>query len=86
MAKRFTNGFHSWRDTFFEMAQAITIEWTKDNPQGLVKEYQEAQGHAGLYDLAELLSDKFEKQHKGREWDGEFFEEVEVFVQKELFP
>ncbi|MEK6829827.1 MAG: hypothetical protein AABY15_06940 [Nanoarchaeota archaeon] len=87
MAKRFHNGFHSWRDTFFEMVQAITIEWVKPNPKGLVKEYHDEQGHAGLYDLAEMLADKFEKQFKGEKWEEkDYWEEIEAFVKKELFP
>lgn len=87
MAKKiFPNGFDSWHETHFEVVQAITIEHTKDEPQGLVKERHEAQGHGGLYELAEELTSKFEELNKGREWDGEFFEEIEDFLSKTLFP
>lgn len=82
--KIFPNGFDSWQETHFEIVQGITTEWLKDTPTGLVEEYHSALGHGGLYELAKHLTDKFEKLNEGREWDGEFFEEIEEFIEKEL--
>lgn len=80
----FVNGFDSWNETHFEVVQAITIEHIKDNPQGLVKERHEAQGHGGLYELAVELTNEFEELNKGREWDGEYFQEIEEFLKIKL--
>jgi len=82
--KKFPNGFSSWQETHYEVVQVITREHIKNNPQGIVKERHEAQGHGGLYELAEELTDEFEKLNKGRKWDGEFFEEVDEFLNAKL--
>ena len=82
--KTFPSGFSFWRDTFYEMVQAITIEWLKDKPVKIIAETHDAQGHCGLYDLAEQLTDKFEKQNKDREWNGQFFDEIDAFLKIEL--
>lgn len=84
--KIFLNGFDSWQETHYEVVQAITMEQAKDDPQGVVRERHDAQGHGGLYELAKELTDEFEKLNEGRQWDGEFFEEIEKFVQGKLFP
>ena len=84
--KNFPNGFDSWQETHYEVVQAITTEHSKDNPRGVVKERHDAQGHGGLYELAEELTDEFEKLIEGREWNGEFFDEFDAFLTKKLFP
>lgn len=80
----FVNGFDSWHETHFEVVQAITIEHVKDEPQGVVKQRHEAKGHGGLYELAEELTNEFEELNKGREWDGEFFDEIGEFLTEKL--
>jgi hypothetical protein len=84
--KIFPNGFINWQETHYEVVQAITMEHSKDNPQGVVRERHDAKGHGGLYELAEEITDEFEKLNEGREWDGEFFDEIDKFVQNKLFP
>ena len=81
----FFNGFESWHETHYEVVQAITMEQAKDEPQGLVKERHDAQGHGGLYELAVELTNEFEKLNEGREWDGEFFDEIDKFMNNKLF-
>lgn len=81
----FVNGFESWQETHYEVVQAITMEQAKDNPQGLVKERHEAQGHGGLYELALEITNEFEKLNEGREWDGDFFDEIDKFLKEKLF-
>ncbi len=83
-APHFINGFVSWRETHFEVVQAITIEHSKKKPTGIVAETQFNDGFVGMYQLAASLTDKFEKLNEGRQWDGEFHEEVWDFCQKEL--
>lgn len=88
-ARTFTNGFSSWIETFYEMTQAITMEMSKDNPIGTVGERHEAQGHGGLYELAEELTDKFELKYKDVEWDSvelEWWDAIDAFIKKELYP
>lgn len=77
-------GFESYLETHYEMVQAITMEHIKDEPQGVVKERHDAQGHGGLYELAEELTWKFERQNEIAQWDGDFFETIEQFVEHEL--
>lgn len=82
--KVFPNGFASWQETHFEVVQAITTTFSRDELlEGIVFERHRAQGHGGLYELAEELTDKFEEKNKGREWDGEFFDEIAEFLEQE---
>jgi hypothetical protein len=83
---KFPNGFESWQETHYEVVQVITMEHVKDDPQGVVRERHHAQGHGGLYELAKELTDEFEEINKGRNWDGEFFEEIDKFLKNKLFP
>jgi hypothetical protein len=82
--KRFPNGFASWQETHFNVVSIIAVNLSKVFvPASLSNRYL-AQGIGGMYELAEELTDKFEKLNKGREWDGEFAEEIDEFVKKEL--
>lgn len=78
-AKIFVNGFTSWQETHFEIVDFITFIRKADKLTGEVKKRQEQQGTGGLYELAEEWTDEFEELHKGREWDGDFFDEIEEF-------
>ena len=80
----FPNGFNSWQETHFEIVSEIT-RWADDiNPPKVVKKTQEEMGRGGLYELANYLTDKFEKSVIGKEWDGDFFDEIEKFLNYEL--
>jgi hypothetical protein len=81
----FVNGFESWQETHFEVVQVICEEISRDEPRGVVKERHEAQGRGGLYELANELTNEFEELNNGREWDGEFFDEIEKFLIEKLF-
>ena len=81
--RKFKNGFENWHETHFEIVSHITrIADTKENYK--INLIQCMQGIGGLYELAKDLTDKFEEQNEGREWDGDFFDEIELFLQKEL--
>jgi hypothetical protein len=81
---QFPNGFTSWHETHFEVVSAISREVFSDCPRGVVSQTIASQGTGGLYELAESLTDKFEGMHKGRSWDGEFFDEMVRFLDAEL--
>lgn len=79
--RHFPNGFDAWQETHYEMVERITIEHMKDNPQGIIAQRHAAQGHGGLYKLAEEWTDEFEKLNEGRKWDGEFFDQIDEFLE-----
>lgn len=78
----FVNGQVSWMETHFEVVAAITEALKMDDNKAIQR--SEDQGTGGLYELAEELTDAFENKNKGRVWDGEFFEEIESFLDQEL--
>jgi hypothetical protein len=78
------DGFESYLETHYEMVQAITMEHIKDEPQGVVRERHDAQGHGGLYELAEELTGKFERQNEIASWDADFFETIYQFTKENL--
>lgn len=85
--KNFPNGFTSWAETHYEVVQAITLIAQQDEPPGIVGEIGGARGHGGLYELAEDLTDEFEKEHEGHEWDGNpvtYWETIEAWLNEKL--
>jgi len=82
MEKEFINGFGSWQETHFEVVDYITSIRNEDFIRGLVVETVESQGTGGLWELAEQWTDEFEKLNKNREWDGEFYDEIEEFCRE----
>jgi hypothetical protein len=86
--KEFPNGFASWQETHYEVVAAITNEIADDLNSGfredLVHKTLRENGHGGLYELAEELTDEFELLNKDREWDGEFFDEIERFLDEKF--
>jgi hypothetical protein len=83
--KVFVNGFRSWMETFFEVTSYINGEVTlQDDCCEVVKAAMWGQGYPSLYDLAEELTDEFEEINKGREWDGEFVDEINSFMSIKL--
>lgn len=82
--KKFPNGFNSWMETHHEVVEAITLNLSKERYEGEVKRRYDAQGRGGIWELSEELTDKFEKLNKDREWDGDYFDELEEFLTEEL--
>jgi len=76
----FPNGFASWHQTHYEVVQWIQHELRKDNPSGVIGDDYERHGTGAMYELACEWTDEFEELNAGREWDGEFFDEIEAFV------
>lgn len=72
------NGFRCWMETFYEVVSYI--ERANSSPRdSYIKKVREKEGTTGLYDLAEQWTNEFEELNEGRQWDGEFFDEVEDF-------
>lgn len=90
--KLFHNGFASWRQTHYEIVEKITlhINFWLDNDEKLepdndpIFETKNLEGFTGLWSLAEEWTDEFEILNIGREWDGEFIDEVEEFFKKKV--
>lgn len=85
LSYKFPNGYTSWHETHYEIVAEIERISNLDEPFGVVIERQEAQGHCGLYELAQELTDEFEMLFEGKEWDGEFFDEMEKFLKQKLY-
>jgi hypothetical protein len=77
----FVNGFISWQETHFEIVDFIVGIRKADKLEGVIAKRQEEQGIGGLYELAEEWTEEFEKLNEGREWDGDFFDEIEEFCE-----
>lgn len=82
--KTFPNGFESWQETHYEVVAAITTELMYDGLDNLITKTIKEKGHGGLYELASDLTDEFELKNKDREWDGEFFEAIETFLNEKF--
>ena len=75
----------NWRETFYEVVAAIEQSKNRGScTPKLITEIQDQQGHCGFYDLAIKLTDEFEKLNEGRQWDGEFFDEIDNFMAHKL--
>ena len=76
--KQFPNGFASWMETHHEIVAHLTS--TVDF-SGSAAHFAISTGGTGrLYELAEDLTDKFEQQFKGHDWDGDFFDHMGNFL------
>lgn len=84
--KQFPNGFPSWKETHYEVVAFITSHMIGHNDSigNPVFDVHAEQGTGGLYEMAEKWTDEFEKLNKGREWDGEFFDEIGKFLKQKL--
>lgn len=79
--KEFINGFRSWMETYFEVVSYINGEVTLDDDcSQIVKDAMYGEGYASLYDMAEKFTDEFEEINEGREWEGEFVDEINSFM------
>jgi len=77
----------SWKETHFEVVQFITGHRIKTGyriktdgkSRSVINDTHATSGTGGLYELAEDWTNEFEQLHAGRQWDGEFFDEIEEF-------
>ena len=80
--EQFPNGLCSWRETYYEMIESIIHLDNQGHP--FVEKIMEEQGRGGLWELANKWTCEFEVLNKEREWDGEFFDEMEIFINQKL--
>jgi hypothetical protein len=82
----FINGFVSWYETFYEVVDRIS--WIDHectySKYPTLENVIETQGRGGLYTLAYELTQNFENYYQGRVWDGDYFETIDEFLEKEL--
>lgn len=77
----FPNGFESWHETHFEVVQYLIS--TQDVEGSISNTTSEQIGTGGMYELAKELTDLFEERYKGREWDGDYMDTIEQFLDDE---
>ncbi len=75
MENQFVNGFQSYIETHFEVCRNL---FYAGNLQA--RYYESKEGGGALAELAQQITDCFEKQNENREWDGEFWEEIDTYV------
>lgn len=86
-SKTFPNGFRSWMETHHEFVSLISYvldKWNANNEENKVSQTLKLYSEGGcteMYDYAEKLTDDFEAENKGRQWDGDFFDDVERYFQ-----
>lgn len=78
------NGFTSWIETYYEVVSRINYIQATNSVSSVIEEIQEHHGRGGLYGLAERLTDEFEEIHRGRQWDGEYIDTIEEFLNRQL--
>lgn len=80
----FANDFHSWQETHFEIVSYLNR--TVDIVGSFALKIMEKQGTGGLYEIAMSLTNEFELKFKGKEWDGDFLDEIDKFLEeKEVY-
>ena len=70
------NGQQNWIETHHEIVSYITSFDT-----GVIHETQENEGIGGLWELGLAWTNEFEQLYSGAQWDGEFYDAVEKFVE-----
>jgi len=83
---KFPNGLKNWIETHHVIVMEVERMLNKDEDMWYTKLYdaQVNGGTGGIWILCEQLTDKFEQENIGMEWDGEWFEAIDAFLQKEL--
>ena len=79
----FTNGFISYKETLIELSMNAHREMRKDQLV-LIHTTAEREGRGGIYSILHDWAMEFEQKNKGREWDGEFLEEVDAFFEEKV--
>jgi hypothetical protein len=82
--KEFSNTFTDWAESHYEISCLISNLVSEEDPSPRLKEVMEKEGTSGLYGLSIELTDLFERDNQGREWDGEWLTAVYDFVLEQL--
>lgn len=82
----FPNGFESWQKTHFEVVEVLCyIRELEESEQP--KSFAEMVDHTAteeMYQLALMLTNKYEEQSKGKIRTRSLFDEIEEFVWNEV--
>ncbi len=83
---KFPNGFSNWVETHHTIVRNIEHMLNKDEDMWgqRLYEVQANGGTGGVWILCENLTDKFEQENIGVEWEGEWFDAIDAFLEKEL--
>lgn len=79
-----TNGFRSWAETHHEIVANVTMAMERDEWPTAIKNAVETEGTGGIYDLCINLTNQFENEYEGVIWDGEWFDTLDQFLEKNL--
>lgn len=71
----FPNGFEDWHETHYEVISFIEHSLSLENGNKFC-ELDALYGRGELYNVAKNITNDFEKKNKGRNWDGEFYDEI----------
>lgn len=72
----------TWAATHYEIVVGITSRLF--NGGSVPNKRQKDQGIGCLYELAEKLTNEFEQLHARKEWDEEWFDAIEAFLEEKL--
>lgn len=86
MNQTFPNGFESWAETHFEVSKAVSRAFTNllSEPSQLIIDAIEGGGYFALHALSVQITNEFEELKRGRNWDGEFLDELVDFLEERL--
>lgn len=83
---RFPNGFTSWYETHHEIVCAINgILQQEEIPHMVPWMISNEQGTGGIYEYCVDITDEFEKIHEGVEWEADYFDVLEQFIDQKVF-
>lgn len=69
-------------ETYYEMVSQL--ETLKNQPGNQVADVYDHGGTGSMYEMAEEWTDEFQREHEGKQWNGEFFDAVDRFVENKL--
>lgn len=72
----------SWLETFFEISSSLDFLLSSpiDDRNTAIDRANDSGGRGEILDLMIEWTNEFEEINKDREWDGEFYEEVDEFM------
>jgi hypothetical protein len=75
--QEFPNGFLSWAETHHEVVAIVTRTMDQDNYPVFLEKIQMEKGSGGIWEFCIAFTFQFEQAHKGREWEGDWFDTLE---------
>lgn len=70
-------------ETHYEVVSAIEHD-LQNHFDGKIHRLVELNGMGAKWELAKDITDKFEKMHEDREWDGDWLDTLEDFILEEF--